>query len=159
MRLAAFDSIAFGAAIAGLAIGVLVMFVEIGFLLAILQAQGRIATLVRGDLVIMSASRTSLHDWRRFDRVRLAQALGYNRVEQAIPIYESGMLLRNPPARSVHRVIAFAFPADAMPLDIGNPRTVEKTLQRPNAILFDRLSRPLFGPISVGREVDLNGQA
>jgi putative ABC transport system permease protein len=158
VRLAAFDSVAFGAAVAGLAIGVLVMFVEIGFLVAILQAQARIATLVRGDLIIMSAARTSLHDWRRFDRVRLAQALGYKQVKQAIPIYESGMLLRNPPARSVHRVIAFAFPADTMPLDIGKPTMVQKALQKPNAILFDRLSRPLFGPISVGRKIELNGQ-
>ncbi|MDE2463126.1 MAG: ABC transporter permease [Alphaproteobacteria bacterium] len=159
VRLAAFDSIAFVAAVTGLAVGVLVMFVEIGFLLAILQAQARIATLVRGDLVVMSAARTSLHDWRRFDRVRLAQALGYTRVEQAIPIYESGMLLRNPPARSVHRVIAFAFPADTMPLDIGNRTKVRHALQKPNAILFDRLSRPLFGPISTGRKIELDGKA
>ena len=159
VRLAASDSIAFGAAVAGLAVGVLVMFVEIGFLLSILQAQARIATRVRGDLIIMSAARTSLHDWRRFDRVRLAQALGYSRVEQAIPIYESGMLLRNPPARSVHRVIAFAFPADAVPLDIGSPSEVKEALQKPNTILFDRLSRPLFGTISPGHQIELNGRA
>lgn len=158
VRLAASDSVAFGASVIGLAVGVLVMFVEIGFLISILQAQARIATLVRGDLIIMSAARTSLHDWRRFDRVRLAQALGYKEVEQAIPIYEGGMLLRNPPDRSVHRVIAFAFPADAMPLDIGNPTKVKEELQKPNAILFDRLSRPLFGQISRGKEIELNNQ-
>lgn len=147
------------AAIAGIAVAVLVMFVELGLLQSILQSQSRLASLVRGDLMVMSAARSSLHDWARLDRLRLAQLAAVSGVAQVIPVYESGMLLRNPPERAAHRITAFAFPAGTLPLAIGDEQGISRMLKIPGTVLFDRRSRPLYGDIQPGHTVLLNAKS
>lgn len=158
VRFSAHEPWTLAATFLGISVAVLVMYVELGFLLSVLVAQAHVAALLRGDLVVMSASRTSLHDWSRFDRVRLEEAAASPQVAEAIPIYESGFLLRNPPDRSVHRIVGFGFPPKAFPLNIGNSEALARILRIPNTILFDRASRPLFGTITTGQTVELDGR-
>jgi putative ABC transport system permease protein len=75
-----------------------------------------------------------------------------------MPIYEGGMGLRVTGTLAIRRIIAFAFPPDALPLDIGNPDQVRDALKVPGAVLFDRRSRPIYGEIHVGRDIELDGQ-
>ncbi len=146
------------AATGGIAMAVLVMFVELGLLQAILGSQSALAGLIDGDLVIMNAARTNLHEWTRIPRIRLAQAGAVSGVAGAMGVYESGMLLRNPPERAVHRIIAFAMDGQTQPLKVGDPQRVRAALSRPNAVLFDRLSRDIYGPIAPGRTIELDGR-
>ena len=157
-RFLAFNPYRLLAAFSGIAVAVLVMFMELGLLQTILGSQAGIAARVAGELVMMHGTRDNLHDWTRFAPIRLSQAAADPEVERAIPLYQGGMLLRNPPDRAVHRVIAFAFPPDAPPLDIGDPDEIRAALARPNAVLFDRLSRPVYGPMERGREIELDGR-
>lgn len=157
-RFLAFNRLRLLAAFSGIAVAVLVMFMELGLLQTILGSQAGLAARVRGDLVMMHAARDNLHDWTRFAPVRLSQAAADPDIERVIPLYQGGMLLRNPPDRAVHRVIAFAFPADLPPLEIGEPEAMRAALVRSNAVLFDRLSRPIYGPMEAGREIELDGR-
>ena len=147
------------AATGGIAMAVLVMFVELGLLQAILGSQSALAGLIDGDLVIMNSARTNLHEWTRIPRIRLAEAGAVPGVANAMGVYESGMLLRNPPERRVHRIIAFAMDGQTQPLKVGDPDTVRRALSRPSAVLFDRLSRDIYGPISPGRTIELDGRS
>jgi putative ABC transport system permease protein len=146
------------AATGGIAMAVLVMFVELGLLQAILGSQAALAGLIDGDLVIMNSARTNLHEWTRIPRIRLAEAAAVPGVDTVSGVYESGMLLRNPPARAVHRIIAFAMNGEAQPLKVGDRDAVRAALSRPNAVLFDRRSRDIYGAIAPGRIIELNGQ-
>jgi putative ABC transport system permease protein len=158
VRLLAFNRLRLLAALGGIGVAVLVMFVELGLLQTILGAQAGIAKLAQGDLVMMHQGRSNLHDWTRFESIRLAQAAADPDVAEAIALYQGGMLLRNPPDRSVRRVIVFAFPADNPPLAIGDPAAIRAALARSDAVLFDRLSRPLYGPMETGRAIELDGR-
>lgn len=158
MRFAVFDRVRLAAALLGVAVAVLVMFVELGLLDSILSSQARVATLIQGDLVVMSRERTNLHEWARIDRIRMAQIGRFDGVSDVIPIYSGGMLLRNPPDVSVHRIIAYAFPADSLPLAIGDAAAISNALKRTNTVLYDRLSRPIYGPMETGRSILLDGR-
>ncbi len=144
------------AAIGGIAMAVLVMFVELGLMVAILQSQAGLAGLIKGDLVIMNATRDTLHEWTRIPSVRVAEAAAIAGVADAAPVFESGMLLRNPPDIAVHRIIAFGVRPQASPLKLADPELVRSVLSRPDAVLFDRLSRPIYGPVKVGRRILLD---
>jgi putative ABC transport system permease protein len=146
------------AAIGGIAVAVLVMFVELGLMVAILQSEAGLAGLIDGDLVIMNATRDTLHEWTRIAPVRLAQAAAIQGVRDAAPVFESGMLLRNPPDISVHRIIAFGIRPQAPPLKLADPELVHSVLSRPNEILFDSLSRGIYGPVAPGRNLLLDGR-
>ena len=157
-RFLAFNRLRLLAALGGITVAVLVMFMELGLLQTILGSQAGLAALIRGDLVMMHGRRENLHDWTRFAPIRLSQSAADPEVERVLPLYQGGMLLRNPPDRAVHRVIVFAFPADFPPLDIGEPASIRAALVRSDAVLFDRLSRPIYGPMPQGREIELDGR-
>jgi putative ABC transport system permease protein len=67
------------------------------------------------------------------------------------------MLLRNPPDLSVHRIIVFGIRPQAPPLKLADPELVRSVLGRPDAVLFDSLSRDIYGPITLGRGILLDG--
>jgi putative ABC transport system permease protein len=146
------------AALGGVAMAVLVMFVELGLMAAILRSEAGLAGLINSDLVIMNASRDSLHEWTRIAPVRVAQAAAVFGVRDAAPVFESGMLLRNPPDLAVHRIIAFGIRPQDPPLALADPGLVRSALTRPDAVLFDSLSRDIYGPITPGRRLLLDGR-
>jgi len=146
------------AAIGGIAMAVLVMFVELGLMVGILRSEAGLAGLIDGDLVIMNATRDTLHEWTRIPSVRLAQAAAVPGVRDAAPVFESGMLLRNPPDISVHRINAFGMRPQSPPLKIADPEVVRRALTRPDGVMFDSLSRDIYGPITLGRRLLLDGR-
>jgi putative ABC transport system permease protein len=158
LRFVTFRRGRFAAAVGGIAMAVLVMFVELGLLSAILRSQAGLAGLVAGDLVLMNSARDSLHEWTRIPPVRVAQAAATPGVAHAAPVFESGMLLRNPPDLSVHRIIAFGISPDSPPLKLADSALVRRALARPDAVLFDSLSRGIYGPVNVGRRIELDGR-
>jgi putative ABC transport system permease protein len=156
-RLLADSKIRLLAAAAGIAMAITIMFVEAALLYGVLDSQALIATLVRGDLVVMHLERTNLHNWNKLDTIRLDQIAAVEGVDRVVPIYEGTVGLRNPPSLRVRRIIVFAFPPDDPALDIGDPAELRRLLMIPDGVLFDRRSRPIFGDIEPGHDVELNG--
>jgi putative ABC transport system permease protein len=144
-------------AFAGMAMAIIIMFIELGLLLGILDSQALVASLVQGDLVIMNATRTNLHNYNEIDRIRLFQVGGLPDVDWVTPIYQGTMGLFNPRDKSIRRIVFLAFPPNDVPLAIGNLAEIEKILRVPNTILFDRLSRPIYTEIVPGKEIKLGG--
>jgi putative ABC transport system permease protein len=105
----------------------------------------------------MNRARVDLHKWTDVDGIRLNQIAAQPGVAEVIPIYQGTMGLRNPPDLSVRRIVVFAFPADEVPFDIGNPEKISRVLRVPGSVLFDRLSRPIYGAVKRGQDVELDG--
>ncbi|MBV9550941.1 MAG: hypothetical protein JO256_14830 [Alphaproteobacteria bacterium] len=137
---------------------VLVMFVEWGLMSAILRSQAGLASLIDGDLVLMNSARDSLHEWTRIAPVRISQAAAVPGIAYAAPVFQSGMLLRNPPDLAVHRIVAFGISPEAPPLKFADPAVVRRVLARPDAVLFDKLSRNIYGPVGIGHRIELDGR-
>ncbi len=144
------------AAFAGIGVAVTVMFVELGLLTGLLNSQALMASLMRGELVVMSEARTDLHKWNTMSRIRLNQIAASESVEKVIPVYQGNMGLRDPDTNTVRRILIVAFPPDELPLDIGEPDEIAQALRTPNTILFDRRSRPIYAEMVVGGEAELN---
>jgi putative ABC transport system permease protein len=147
------------ASCAGMAIAVLVMFIELNLFLGILDSQAMIPSLVKGDLVVMNTARTNLHNWTDIDRVRLSQVAGLNDVAQVIPIYQGVMGLRDPEENAIRRILVLAFPPADDPFAIGNPDLIRESLQVPGTVLFDRLSRPIYGDVMQSQTLELDGES
>ncbi|MEE8438165.1 MAG: hypothetical protein V3S07_01145, partial [Micropepsaceae bacterium] len=86
IRLIAFNPVRLLAAFAGIGVAVTVMFVELGLLTGLLNSQALMATLVRGELAVLSEARTDLHKWNGMSRIRLNQIAAGDGVEQVIPV-------------------------------------------------------------------------
>src|ERR1700742_1167783 len=129
LRFLAHNPLRLAAALAGVAVAVVIMFVELGLLLGVLNSQAMVASRIDADLVVMNRARVDLHKWTNLDGIRLNQIAAQPDVEDVIPIYQGTMGLRNPPDLSVRRIIVFAFPANEVPFDIGNPEKISQVLR------------------------------
>ncbi len=143
------------AAVSCVAMAAAIMLVEIGFLMGILDAQALVASRLRADLVVMNIARSHLHRWDRMIPVRVRQTAAVAGVERVVPIYEDSLGLKNSIDKRVRRIMVFAVPPDDLPLVLGNPTEVSRDLRFSHGMLFDRLSRPIYGEISAGRAVEL----
>jgi putative ABC transport system permease protein len=141
---------------ASVAMGVVIVFVELGLLLGMLNSQSIIANLVRGDLLIMNIARVNLHRWDKIDLVRLQQAAAVPGVARVTPIYEDHVGLRNPADKRVRRIILYAFPPDDVPFKLANPAAISHALKISHGFLYDRLSRPIFGQFGVGDDIQID---
>jgi putative ABC transport system permease protein len=88
--------------------------------------------------------------------IRLRQVSAITGVERVVPIYEDSVGMKSPEDKRVRRIMVFAVPPDDLPLVLGNPSDVSRDLRLPHGMLFDRLSRPIFGQISTGQAVELD---
>ncbi len=95
----------------------------------------------------------------RIDRVRLSQVAGLDDVAQVIPIYQGIMGLRDPEENAIRRILVLAFPPGDDPLAIGNPQRIRESLQTPGTVLFDRLSRPIYGDVMQSETLELDGES
>jgi putative ABC transport system permease protein len=141
---------------ASVAMGVVILFIELGLLLGMLDAQSRIAHLVRGDLIIMNIARINLHRWDKIDAVRLQQAAAVPGVTRVTPVYEDHVGLRDPDDKRVRRIILYAFPPNDVPFKLNHPAAVAHALKISHGFLYDRLSRPIFGKFGLGDDIQID---
>jgi len=159
IRLIAFNPLRLLGAFAGVGVAVAVMFIEFGLLMGILNSQALMATLIRGDLVVLDEGRTDLHKWDRLSRIRLNQIAAAHGVGDVIPIYQDTVGLRDPETNAVRRILVIAFPPEDLPIAIGDAQEIAAALRVQNTILFDRRSRPIYAAMNLGGEAELNGQS
>jgi putative ABC transport system permease protein len=141
---------------AGVAVGVVIMFVEVGLLQGILDSQSLVAKLVQGDLLVMNKGRIDLHHWDAIKPYELAQVAAAPGVASVTPVYEAGVGFTDPDDKRIRRIILYAFPPDAAPLRIGDPAKVAAALRASDAFLFDERSRPIFGKIKPGMSIAID---
>ena len=129
----------------GIGFAVLLIFIEIGFLYALLDSTVQIVEKMDADLIIASKALHSLPAHQRFDRQRLYQARACPGVN-AYPLYIETFhaVLKQHHAKGFPiRVIAFS-PSDPV-FELAEVKGQLDVLRRPATALFDRRSKPAFG--------------
>ena len=135
-------------ALAGISFAGILMFMQLGFRDGLFDASVTVHRLFDADLVLISPRSASSVRMSGFPRRRLIQTLADPSVEGVTPVHWGVMVWRNPETRRNRAILALGFnPDDPFFLD---PGLAEQTgvLKQKGRILFDRLSRPEFGPIA-----------
>jgi putative ABC transport system permease protein len=143
----------------GIAFSVIIMFMEIGFFNGINDSQANLPPLLRADLVVMGDRRYSMLESSTFRRIRIQQALAFDEVVEAIPFYEGTGIIVNNRDKRIRAIYILAFPPDkTSPLVVPGLERYMDQLRIKGNVVFDRLSRDIYGDIKPGSEIMLNGR-
>ncbi|HIK43450.1 MAG TPA: FtsX-like permease family protein [Leptolyngbyaceae cyanobacterium M65_K2018_010] len=143
-------------AVTGVAFAVLLMFLNLGFLGALLNTTTNFYDQFNGDIFLISPQSLEISSTKAFPRERLYQAAGIEGVERVMPLYTEYALWKNPETKISRALFVYAFnPSDPVFL-MPELNTTEgrRALLQPNAAFIDRRSRPEFGPQTLGLETE-----
>jgi putative ABC transport system permease protein len=138
----------FVVAVAGIAFIVLLMFIQLGFQDALYSSATAVHQNLKGDLFLVSSQYKSLTANQSFSRNRLYQTLGYRGVESVSPMYLQFAKLKNPVSGEKYSIYVIGFDPGRPVMNIPEVQENLDKLKLPNVMLFDRDSRPEFGPIA-----------
>jgi putative ABC transport system permease protein len=145
-----------GVAIAGVSFAVILIFMNLGFLGALVQTATTFYEQFNADLFLMSPQSLEISSTKLFPRERIYQVAGVEGVEFVMPLYSEYMLWRNPETRESRAMFAYAInpddPVFLMP-ELQAPADRARLFER-DAVFMDRLSRPEFGPQAIGTETE-----
>ena len=142
------QKIRFVVAVAGIAFIVLLTFIQLGFQDALYSSATALHQNLRGDLFLVSSQYKSLTATQSFSRSRLYQTLGFERVESVSPIYLQFAKLKNPETGEKYSIYVIGFDPGKSVFNIPEVAENLDKLKIPDIVLFDRISRPEFGPIA-----------
>ncbi len=153
----------FGVAVAGIAFANILIFSQMGFEASLFDSSTAPHKSLNADLVIVNRYFQSIYSVKNFPRRRLHQTLGFEGVESVSPLYISPAKWKNP--ETFHTQTVLVFGTDPRTVAFKSPQVNQNLseLQKPNTILFDRTSLPIFGPIATlfqqksRVETELNG--
>ncbi len=137
----------FVVAVAGMAFIVLLMFIQLGFEDALYSSATAVHQTLRGDLFLVSSQYKALTSNQSFPRTRLYQTLGFDAVESVSPVYLQFAQFKNPETGEKYPIYVIAFPPENPAFNLPEINQNLDKLKIPDVVLFDRNSRPYFGPI------------
>jgi putative ABC transport system permease protein len=135
-------------ALAGIAFVAVLMFMQIGFQDALYASATQVQKNLEGDLFLISSQYKSLTSNQSFPRIRLYQALGFDSIESVNSLYVQFAKLKNPINGRKFPIYILGFDPAKSVFKLPEVNQNLNLLKRPNVVLFDRGSRPEFGPIA-----------
>lgn len=142
----------FLATLAGLAFIVILLFMQLGFQDALYASATQVHNSLRGDLFIISPQYISLTSQQSFPRARLYQTLGYDGVDSVTPLYHEFGKTKSIDTGQKNPIFVFGISLDSVTFDLPEINQNLDKLRIPDQALFDRNSRPEFGPIAENSE-------
>ncbi len=144
-------------ATAGIFIAILLVFIELGFFVAVPQGGMLIYDHMRFDLLVVSNKYLFQAQSGQFARARLATARRVPAVAQATPVYLGGAKWQDPGGGLKLDVALLAIDPAAGVFAVPDIERQRAVLERPDTVLVDGATRSLFGPLQAGRVVDIAG--
>jgi putative ABC transport system permease protein len=143
------DKLRLSIALAGVGFAVILIFMQLGFQEALFSSAVRFHKSFNYDIALISPRTDFIVQPRTFTRRRLFQVLGLKEVDDVYPVYLGQLVWKNPTRPSEGRalyVVGFdpTKPVFSLP-EVANQLA---NLRVPDVALYDRLSRPEFGPVA-----------
>ncbi len=148
----------------GITFAVVLMFMEFGFWLALLNSQAAPIEHFNADLVIVNRAQYSISVAEPFPRRRLEQALAVNGVAEVLPLYMEDVISfwnsgehQKPgdPQPAIHVIRVFGVDPDRPAFDFPELPPHASDLKMLDTVLMDRLSKPEFGSQQTGATHEL----
>ena len=144
-------------AVVGVAVPIVLVFMQLGLYEACLAGSTRLYGALDFDLVLVSAEYLALVESRGFPRSRLAQARAARGVQEVTPMYLGFQGWRNPDTQLSRDLLVIGTDPRRRVFRLPEVNAYLEALQKPNAVLIDRLTRPEYGPQYTGLVTEVNG--
>jgi putative ABC transport system permease protein len=113
---------------------------------------------MRFDLLLVSEKYIFQSESWQFPRARLDQAGADPQVARAAAINIGNAKWQDPSGGLRLDITAIGFDPRSDPFDAPGIEHQIAVIERPDTVLIDGQTRPIFGPLTTGRVVDLNGR-
>jgi putative ABC transport system permease protein len=145
-------------AFAGIFIAILLVFIELGFFIAVPQGGMLVYDNMRFDLLLVSTDyQFQAQPWQ-FPRARLTEAATVAGVAKATPIYFAGGSWQDPGGGLRLDVFLIGCDPTANPFRVDGIASQADMLAETDTMLVDDSTRSIFGPLTTGRRVDVDGR-
>lgn len=139
----------FAVALAGVAFSVILICMQIGFQRAMFDSAVRYHNAFDYDIALISPKTAFIVKPEGFSRRRLLQVLGFSGVEDVSSVYLAQANWRHPTNPSDTRAIfVVGFDPSERVFALEEIVAQREGLRMPDVALFDRFSRPEFGPVA-----------
>jgi len=145
-------------AIAGIFVAILLIFVELGFFIAVPQGGLLIYDHMRFDLLVTSDKYIFQSESWQFPRARLTEAAEVAEVVQASPLYLGGAKWQDVAGGVRPDVAVFGVDPKARVFAVPDVDRQIEVLEKPDTVLVDSKTRAMFGPLETGRVVEIAGR-
>lgn len=135
-------------AVAGVTFAVVLMLMQLGFRSALYQSAVRFHSHLDGELFLVSPQSSYLVSMKAFSRRRLYQAVGVPGVASIGSVYLMLPLWQNPETGRTRNIFVIGYDPDHPVLDMPDVNRMTNALRLSDTVLFDRASRPEFGPVA-----------
>jgi putative ABC transport system permease protein len=134
--------------LAGITFVVILISMQVGFQDALYSSATLVHANLKGDLFLISPQYRALTSQQPFPRSRLYQTLGFDGVESVSPLYFAFAKLKNPDNGKKNTIYVIGVDPAAPALKLPELSQNKDKIKVPDAVLYDRKSRPEFGPIA-----------
>jgi putative ABC transport system permease protein len=142
------DKLRLAIALLGVGFAVVLIFMQLGFQDALFSSSVRFHTAFEYDIAVISPRTSFIGQPRSFSRRRMYQALSHPDVASVSSNYMSLGLWKNPRNPAESRVIYIVgINPEENSLKLPGVENSLEQIRLPDVALYDRLSRPEFGPI------------
>lgn len=143
-------------AVAGVAFAVLLIFMNLGFLGALIKTTTSFYEQFNGDLFMMSPESLEISTTKSFPRARIHQAAGFEGVDKAMALYIDYVPWRNAESGIFKPILVYAFNLNDPVFLLPELRTPEalQALKLQNAVFIDERSGAGYGPLALGIETE-----
>ena len=142
----------------GIFIAILLIFVELGFFVAVPQGGMLIYDHMRFDLLMVSDKYLFQSESGSFSRARLATARAVPEIAQVSPVYLGNAKWQDPAGGLKLDITVLGIEPGAGVFAVPGIERQSAVLERPDTVLVDAATRPLFGPLVAGRAVNIGGR-
>jgi len=135
-------------ALSGIAFAVLLIMMQLGFRSALFESAVRFHERFDYDIALFSPDSVFIVRPQPFSIRRLYQTLGFDAVADVTPVYIFPAVWKNPWTNERRSINAIGFHPDHPLFLMDGFRDSQALLRRQDVVLFDRGSRPEFGPVA-----------
>ncbi len=141
------EKLRFAVALAGVGFAVILILMQLGFRESMFASAVRYHEGLRYDIALISPESAFIVATRPFTDRRLYQSRSVPGVSSVSPVYLGQAVWKNPYTFETRRILVAGIRTVDDPLEIPALTRQLERITRQDVVLFDRASRPEFGPI------------
>jgi putative ABC transport system permease protein len=135
------------AAFLGVAGGIVLVMVQLGFQSALYESAVRLHHALDGEVVLVSPEFQSIQGLTWIPRATLERAAGHPAVTEAHPLFLSQLMVRNVDDRRFSIILGIGIDPDSPAIPTARLGPAAASLRLPDRVLFDDIGQPLYGDV------------